>query len=507
MSDGKTVKEMIGTGIGYTYNDINILPRHISFGAIEDDINLTTMLTQNISIKSPIVSSPMDTVTEDTMAISMALQGGIGFIHYNCSIPEQVSMIKCVKRYENGFIMDPIVIGPKQTISEIIEISNEYGFSGFPVTLTGKIGSTLIGILTRRDIESIDSPELYTKTYVDDIMITEHLIVGLEGCTLTEANKLLRNSRKGKLPIVNKKGELISLISRKDLLTNKEYPRASKNINTKQLLCGAAVGTRLEDRDRLDQVIAAGADVIIFDSSQGDSDYQKNMIKYSKDNYPDIDIIGGNVVTVDQCKNLIDAGVNGIRVGMGVGSICTTQEVCAVGRAQATAVYKTFEYCNKLGIPIIADGGISSSGSICKALFLGASLVMCGSLLAGTNESPGDYFYRDGTRLKKYRGMGSREAITKRHGDGVRYYNNLDMDYPIVSQGVSGTVVDKGSIRDYIPYLLQSIRHSLQNIGIRSIPELHDNMLDGNIKIEIKSPSTQLEGKVHSLAGVDRNDI
>ena len=364
---------LFGNGIGYTYNDINILPRHTELSI--DDINLSCKLTKNITLKSPITSSPMDTVTESKMAIAMALQGGIGFIHYNCSIDEQVSMVKEVKRFENGFITDPIVIGPDQTIDEIQELSNKYGFSGFPVTVNGKLGSKLIGILTRRDVESIESESLNGKL-VKDVMITDKLVVGLEGCSLSEANKLLRISRKGKLPIINSEGNLISLMSRKDLLTNEEYPNASKNPITKQLLCGATVGTRDEDIKRLTALVEAGIDVIIFDSSQGDSKYQIKMIKYSKQKFPNIDIIGGNVVTIEQCKNLIEANVDGLRVGMGVGSICTTQEVCAIGRAQATAVFKTAKYCHKYNIPIIADGGISSTGSLWKALTLGASCVM-----------------------------------------------------------------------------------------------------------------------------------
>ena len=445
--DGKSAEELIGKGIGYTYNDILLLPRHINFSI--DKINLSTKITKNISIKIPIISSPMDTVTESNMAIAMALQGGIGFIHYNCTIEEQISMVKDVKRFENGFITDPVVISPLQSISEIVKLKEKLGFSGFPVTNNGKLGGKLVGILTRRDIESINiNIETYNNIIVQDIMIKDNLVVGKEGFTLNEANKLLRSSRKGKLPIINNNGELVALMSRKDLLTNDEYPLASKNPKTKQLLCGATVGTREEDIERLSELVRAGVDIVIFDSSQGDSKYQIDMIKYCKKTYPNLDIIGGNVVTIEQCKNLIDAGVDGLRIGMGVGSICTTQEVCAVGRAQGTAIYKTGKYAKERGIPIIADGGITNSGNICKALALGASAVMCGSILAGTNESPGEYFYRDGIRLKKYRGMGSKEAITHRYGNAVRYYNKLDNSIPIVAQGVSGTVVDKGSIHN-----------------------------------------------------------
>ena len=502
--DGISANNIFSINTGFTYNDLILLPRHIINGL--EDINLNTKITRNISIKTPIVSSPMDTVTEANMAISIALQGGIGIIHYNCSIEEQVEMIKEVKRFENGFITNPIVIHPKSSIFEILKIKEKMGFCGFPVTDTGKIGGKLIGILTRRDIESIVDMDSYYSVLVEDIMTNENLVTAYQGCELSEANSILRKSRKGKLPIINENGELVSLMSRKDLLTNEEFPLASKNSKTKQLLCGAAVGTREQDKERIEKVIDAGVDVIIFDSSQGDSIYQIEMIKYCKEKYPEIDIIGGNVVTKEQCKNLIDAGVDGLRIGMGIGSICTTQEVCAVGRSQASAVFHTAKYASERGVPIIADGGISNSGHIIKALTLGASAVMCGSILAGTTESPGEYFYRDGVRLKKYRGMGSKEAIINRHGNAVRYFNDLKNDKPIVAQGVSGTVMDKGSIHRFIPYIIEGVKHGFQNLGIDNIKNLHKSMRKDLIRMEIRSISSIKEGGVHSLNSVDRTE-
>lgn len=502
--DGKKADELIGKGVGYTYNDIIILPGHINFSI--GDINLGTKITKNISLKTPIISSPMDTVTESNMAIAMALQGGMGIIHYNCSIEEQVSMIKAVKRYENGFITNPIVIGPNDTIENVLQIRDKMNFCGFPVTESGKLGGKLIGIVTRRDIESISNIEDYLKVNIQDVMVKENLIVGKEGCGLIECNKLLRESRKGKLPIVNDKYELVSLMSRKDLLTNEEFPLASKNEKTKQLLCGAAIGTREEDKVRLEEVVKAGVDLVIFDSSQGDSIFQIEMIKYTKERHPQLDIIGGNVVTINQCKNLIEAGVDGLRVGMGVGSICTTQDVCAVGRAQATSVYQTAKYARSFGVPIIADGGISNSGHISKALALGASAVMCGSILAGTNESPGEYFYRDGVRMKKYRGMGSKEAIKNRHGNAVRYFDKMSIKVPIVTQGVSGTVADKGSIHKFIPYMIQGIKHGFQGMGVKSLEDLNNKVISGEVRFEIRSPSSQKEGGVHSLTSIDRSE-
>ena len=502
--DGKSASELLGKGVGYTYNDIIILPGHINFGI--SDINLGTKITKNISLKTPIISSPMDTVTESDMAIAMALQGGIGIIHYNCCIEDQANMIRAVKRYENGFITNPIVIGPNETIDNVLKIKDKMNFCGFPVTDTGMLGGKLIGILTRRDIESISNIENYIFKKVKDVMVKDNLIVGKEGCGLIECNKLLRESRKGKLPIVNDNYELISLMSRKDLLTNEEFPLASKNEKTKQLLCGAAVGTREEDKVRLDSVVKAGVDLVIFDSSQGDSIYQIEMIKYTKNKYPKLDIIGGNVVTIQQCKNLIDAGVDGLRIGMGVGSICTTQDVCAVGRAQATAVYQTAKFAKSFDIPIIADGGISNSGHISKALALGANAVMCGSILAGTNESPGEYFYRDGIRMKKYRGMGSKEAINNRYGNAVRYFDKLSSNVPVVTQGVSGTVIDKGSIHRFIPYMVQGIKHGFQGMGVINLENLNNKMMSGELRFEIRSHSSQKEGGVHSLSSIDRSE-
>ncbi len=502
--DGNSAQKIFNSNIAYSYNDLILLPRHVSFGL--DDISLSTKITKNISIKVPILSSPMDTVTETNMAIAMALQGGIGIIHYNCSIDEQVDMIKEVKRFENGFITNPIVIHPDTKISEIIKIKDKMGFCGFPVTDTGKLGGKLIGILTRRDIETIFDSKSYSIISVKEIMTKEKLVTANQGCELTEANKILRSSRKGKLPIIDKDGNLVALMSRKDLLTNDEFPLASKNPKNKQLLCGATVGTREQDKERLEKIIKAGVDIVIFDSSQGDSIYQIEMIKYCKEKYPHIDIIGGNVVTMEQCKNLIKAGVDGLRIGMGVGSICTTQEVCAVGRAQASAVYHTAKYASEMGVPIIADGGISNSGHIIKALTLGANAVMCGSILAGTNESPGEYFYRDGIRLKKYRGMGSKEAIINRHGNAVRYFNKVNSNNPIVAQGVSGTVMDKGSIHKFIPYLVEGIKHGLQSLGAQNLYKLHILLNNEIIRMEIRSPSAQKEGGVHSLNSIDRTE-
>jgi len=485
--DGFSAEEIFTQPTGYAYNDFIILPGYIDFAP--DDVILETNLTRNIKIKSPFISSPMDTVTEAEMAIGLALWGGIGIIHYNNTIEQQVEEIRKVKRYENGFINNPLVLSPKHRVSDIDMIKARYNFSGIPITEDGHLNSRLVGIVTNRDI---DFEKERTKTLAE--VMTTDLLTAEEGITLSDANKILRASKKGKLPIVDKEGRLVALMSRNDLLKNREFPLASKD-RKKQLLVGAAISTKDESKERLAALHEAGVDVVIIDSAQGNSVYQVEMIKYIKSKFPEIDVIGGNVVTEDQCKTLIKAGADALRIGMGPGSICTTQTTMAVGRPQATAVYRTARYSNKQGIPVIADGGIANIGHISKALVLGASTAMMGSMFAGTNEAPGEYFYENGVRLKKYRGMGSLEAMEA--GGTNRYF--AEDSKVIVAQGVSGAVMDKGSLNDYIPYLLQGLKHSFQDIGIRDMEELHSSLDSGNIRFEIRSPMAQREGHVHDM--------
>lgn len=486
--DAIDVNTFFKVGLGLTYDDFIMLPGYIDFGI--EEVNLETRLTKHLCIKMPIVTSPMDTVTESKMAIYMALLGGIGIIHYNNTIEEQVNEISKVKRFENGFITDPVVLGPHNTIEDVYRIKKTYGFSGIPITENGRLNSRLIGIVTKRDIafEKDQTRELHE-------VMTKDLVTAKAGITLAEGNRILKESKRGKLPIVDKDGNLVSLMSRNDLLTNEDFPLASKN-KDKQLLVGAAISTKEEDKDRLAGLKAAGADIIVIDSSQGNTIYQIEMIKHIKDKYPELQVIGGNVATVKQCKSLIDAGVDALRVGMGSGSICITQEVLAVGRAQGSAVYHCAKFAREYAnIPIIADGGIANTGHIAKALALGASTVILGSLLAGTDEAPGEYYYEDGVRLKKYRGMASPEAL-KRGGE-KRYFSNKDKIQ--FAQGVSGAVVDKGSVLEFVPYLTQAISHSMQALGYKTIPELHNSLYNGTLYIEARSVSAQKEGGVHNL--------
>ncbi|GES77436.1 IMP dehydrogenase [Rhizophagus clarus] len=478
-SDGLSADEIMNSRVngGLTYNDFLILPGYIDFPVSE--VSLESRITRNIVLKTPFMSSPMDTVTETDMAINMALLGGVGVIHCNCSPEEQAEMVRKVKKYENGFITDPVCLTPNHTVADVRRIKAQFGYSGIPITGNGKLYSILL--------------------------------VAHEGVTLEEANQILRQSKRGKLPIINQRGELVSLLARSDLLKNLNFPLASKSAHSKQLICAAAIGTKPDDKLRLKKLVDAGLDIVVLDSSQGNSLYQIEMIKYIKKTYEDnLEVIAGNVVTREQAAALIEVGADALRVGMGSGSICITQEIMAVGRPQGTAVYNVAEFANKFGVPVIADGGIQNVGHITKALALGASAVMMGSLLAGATESPGEYFYHEGQRLKKYRGMGSLDAMERRspgtsgtpNNAAKRYFSERDVVK--VAQGVAGAVVDKGSIRKFVPYLITGLQHGLQDIGARNLVSLAEDVRSGKIRFELRTAAAQIEGGVHGLYSYEK---
>ena len=470
----------------YTYDDVIFHPGHINFAA--DAVDLTTKLTKNITIRTPIVSSPMDTVTEADMAIAMASVGGEGFLHYNMTGEEQIANLKAVKAHRLGYVTRPEVCGPETPLSFMDELATRRGFTSAVVTDTGNIGGKLLGLCASRDSELVSN----RATTVSSVMTpVKDLLTGNADTDIESLEQTLLSSKKGKLPIVNGKGELVGLMTRSSIKDKMLRPPPGAPTLDKQgrLFCGAAVGTREADKARAKALAAEGLDAIILDSSQGDSTYQIEMIQFLKKEVPGVEVIGGNVVTQAQAKRLLEAGADGLRVGMGSGSICTTQEVCAVGRGQATAVYKCARLAAQFGVPILADGGIQNSGHVVKALTLGASAAMCGSMFAGTTEAPGEYFYQDGVRVKKYRGMGSLDAMAK--GSDTRYLS--ESGHLKVAQGVSGTVKDKGSVCKMIPYLIHGVKQGFQDMGAKSNAHATELREAGDMRMETRTGAAQKE--------------
>ena len=493
-------------GFTYTYDDVIFHPGHIDFAA--HDVSLETQLSKGITLSVPVISSPMDTVTGGEMAVAMAQQGGMGFIHYNTTVEEQAAAVAAAKRHVPflGCPFEPLVVSSGTTLGEIEDECEGLGLSAgeYPsilVTESGKLGGNLLGLLTTSDVDMLSLKGGDAgKVAVADVMTKVGDIISAdigEGEDAIRAK--LAESKKGRLPIVSK-SSVLGVVERqllKQHLFKYPTPLGKPTVNGQGKLCiGCAVGTRENDKLRLEALVKEGLDAVILDSSQGDSVYQVEMIKYIKKTFPDLQVIAGNVVTSRQAERLIGVGADALRVGMGSGSICTTQEVCAVGRGQATAVYHTSLYASKHGVPVIADGGIQNSGHITKALALGASTVMCGSMFAGTAEAPGKYVItEDGVRVKMYRGMGSLDAMKK--GSSTRYLGESQKIQ--IAQGVSGTVRDKGSVRNLIPFFVQAVKQGFQDFGAKNVKMAHELLQDGGLRMETRSGAAQHEGGVHDM--------
>ncbi|WP_139893877.1 IMP dehydrogenase [Campylobacter jejuni] len=440
-----------------TFEDVLLRPGYSK--VLPKEVKIHTKLTKNITLNMPLISAAMDTVTEHRAAIMMARLGGLGVIHKNMDIASQVREVKRVKKSESGVIIDPIFVSPKASVAEALEIMAEYRISGVPVVDEDK---KLIGILTNRDLRF----ESDFSNLVENVMTKMPLITAPKGCTLDDAEKIFSTNKVEKLPIVDEQGRLEGLITIKDLKKRKEYPDANKD-NFGRLRVGAAIG--VGQMDRVDALVEAGVDVVVLDSAHGHSKGIIDTVKAIKAKYPNLDLIAGNIATAAAAKALCEAGVDAVKVGIGPGSICTTRIVSGVGVPQISAIDECVEEANKFGVPVIADGGIKYSGDIAKALAVGASSVMIGSLLAGTDESPGELFTYQGRQYKSYRGMGSLGAMQK--GSSDRYFQQGTAQDKLVPEGIEGRVPYIGSIRSVVHQLLGGLRSSMGYVGAKDIED------------------------------------
>ncbi|KAE8124501.1 hypothetical protein FH972_019380 [Carpinus fangiana] len=493
--DGFAATKLFNRGYSYTYDDVIFLPDYIDFST--DDVSLSTRLTRRVPLLSPVLSSPMDTVTEGAMAAAMASLGGLGIVHSNLSAVDQVSVVRSVKSRRVPILSAPTFRAPSDRIHSLDD------FDSCPyvlVTQSGSASSQLLGYVSRSNWLQLDDHK--KDAPIDGFMNGSNDLVVPWDSSLTQMDSYFQEKKESDLAVLVKEEEAVDVVTREDVERVKACPRLGAGTvgSDGAWKVGAAMGTRESDKERLQHLVKAGVDVVVLDSSQGNSIYQIEMIKYIKKLYPDLDVVGGNVVTVSQAQNLIQAGVDGLRVGMGSGSICTTQEVCAVGRGQATAVYKVATIASQNDVPVIADGGISNSGHIVKALVLGASTVMMGGFLAGSTEAPGAYEYQNGRRVKKYRGMGSLEAMTK--GSDARYLG--DTAKLKIAQGVVGAVSDKGSVLKFVPYTLQAVKQGFQDLGASSMQTAHDLLRQGVLRLEVRTGAAQIEGSVHGLVSYEK---
>ncbi|HUA35589.1 MAG TPA: IMP dehydrogenase [Candidatus Binataceae bacterium] len=441
-----------------TFDDVLLLPQ--ASDILPSQCDVSTNLTRNVRLNIPLVSSPMDTVTESRTAIAIAQMGGMGFIHRNLSVEQQAAEVETVKKYESGMIVDPITVDPEQRIGDVFAIMERYRISGLPVVSNGR----LVGILTNRDLRF----EKRLDKQVREVMTTK-LITARPGISLEEAKEMLQAHRIEKLPLVDDQNRLRGLITVKDMDKAIRHPYASKD-SMGRLRVGAAVGVGADRAERVAALRRAGVDVLIVDTAHGHTRNVLEAIKATKQECPDMDVIAGNIATSEGAKALADAGADGLRVGMGPGSICTTRVVSGVGVPQVTAIMDVVAIAEPRGIPVIADGGIRFSGDITKALAAGANTVMIGSLFAGTEESPGETILYQGRTYKLYRGMGSLGAMSERTRD--RYGQQEVTDGKYVPEGIEGRVPHRGSIASNIEQLVGGLQSGMGYIGAPSLPEL-----------------------------------
>jgi IMP dehydrogenase len=443
-----------------TFDDVLLVPGKSN--VLPRNVDITSKITKNISLNIPILSAPMDTVTEAEMAIAIAREGGIGIIHKNMSVEHQATEVDKVKRSESGMIMKPVTLTANKRIKDAFAVMQKYSISGIPIVdADGK----LIGILTNRDLRFDPDENIFIK----DIMTKENLITAPVGTDLTQAETILQKYRIEKLPVVDKKGYLKGLITFKDIQKRKSFPNACKD-QYGRLRVGAAVGIMKDTLERVEELVKHGVDVIVVDTSHGQSQFVIDMVKRIKSAI-NIDLIAGNVATAEATEDLIKAGVDGVKVGIGAGSICTTRVIAGVGVPQLTAIIDCSKAASKYKIPVIADGGIKQTGDVSKALAAGADSVMIGGMLAGTDETPGEKVLYEGRSYKAYRGMGSIEAM--KGGSKDRYFQDMEEDVKkLVPEGIEGIVPYKGPLKDTIFQIIGGLRSAMGLCGAKNIDEM-----------------------------------
>jgi IMP dehydrogenase len=473
---------MNNVSYGFTFDDLILIPSHSH--VLPGEVDVRTRLSRNITLNIPIVSAAMDTVTESETAITIARQGGLGFIHKNMSIERQSLEVEKVKKSESGMIVDPITIEPDRKIYEVLEIMEKYRISGVPVVKKGN----LVGIITNRDLRF----ETNLDQKVEAVMTKDDLATAQVGITLEESKAILHARRIEKLLVVDEKGKLQGLITIKDIEKIKKYPISCKD-DLGRLRVGAAVGIGPDTDERIAGLIAANVDVVVVDTAHGHSERVLQTVRDLKKKYPDLELIAGNVATAEGTKALIETGVDGVKVGVGPGSICTTRVVAGVGVPQMTAIMDCAGEAKKQGIPIVADGGIKFSGDITKALAGGADTVMIGGLFAGTEESPGETILFQGRTYKVYRGMGSLEAM--KEGSRDRYFQEeTEMEKKLVPEGIVGRVPYRGSLADNVYQLVGGLRSGMGYLGCADI-----KMLQTEARFAQITPAGLREGHVHDV--------